>query len=313
MNLDLPDVAVAMAESAASAFDRAGGIELARRAESDPTLRAGAVAEILAELGVDDIDPCAGLEESAVAAELCRVAGRVALPYPVEMRLLASDRTGGAWVALRPGSGLVEHGDLSALVAVDVSGAARRAGSTGSVHGSRLGPFLVDVEVGDETAPLAPEARQALLLRASYVLGVCEHAAELATTHTVDRVQFDQPLADFQTVRFSLADAAVAVESLRMVLHYGVWRCSTAPDKSLADALAALVKAGDAAHDVLRRTQQLHGASAFPDENDISVLARHVQARLRVPYDADRSALLLAEAIETDGFDGLFQHGRTRG
>ncbi len=312
MNLELPEISVALAESAATAFARAGGTQIARDAEREPRVRTDTVEPMLVALGIDDIDPCAGADEAAAAAELCRVAGRVALPYPVEMRLLASTRSDGRLVALRPGPGLVEHGDVGAITAVDLRGDALEARPTGAPHRSRLGPFLVDVDTGDTAGELAAEARLGLVLRASYVLGVCEAAVALATAHTADRIQFDQPLADFQTVRFSLADATVAVESLRAIVHFGIWRCATVGSDALTDALACHLKACDVAQDVLRRTQQLHGASAFPDEHDISVLARHVQARLRVPYESERAALLLVDAIEAHGFDGLFAHGGGR-
>lgn len=310
MNLTLPDVADALAGSATSVFEQAGGITLARSAESDPSTRTDVVEPLLVALGIDDIDPCADIESAAAASELCRTAGRVALPYPVEGRLLATSRSGGGLVVLRPGPGLVDHGDLGDLTGIDLAGAAHLVQATTAIHGSRLGPFLVDTEPGDPRAPLAIEAVAALALRASYVLGLCERAVELATEHTTSREQFGQPLADFQTVSFSLADATVATESLRAIVHYAVWRIASASAEALPDALAAHVKACDVAHDVLRRTQQLHGASAFPDEHDISVLARHAQARIRVPYDGDRAALELVTAIERHGFDGLFPHGR---
>ena len=63
------------------------------------------------------------------------------------------------------------------------------------------------------------------------------------------------------------------------------------------------------ARSVLRTCQQLHGAAGVCDEYDISVLARHIQPALRLPFGAERTATELADAIDADGFVGLFPHG----
>ena len=81
----------------------------------------------------------------------------------------------------------------------------------------------------------------------------------------------------------------------------------------MADVLALRVHAIDVARTVLRTCQQLHGAAGVCDEYDISVLTRHVQPALRLPWSAERTATELAEAIQRDGFEGLFPHGRATG
>jgi hypothetical protein len=73
--------------------------------------------------------------------------------------------------------------------------------------------------------------------------------------------------------------------------------------------LALRVHAIDVARAVLRTCQQLHGAAGVCDEYDISVLTRMVQPALRLPWSAERTAASLAEAIQGDGFEGLFEHG----
>ena len=122
-------------------------------------------------------------------------------------------------------------------------------------------------------------------------------------------MQFGKPIATFQAVQFQLADAAVAVAGLRELAAFTLWRLTDAPGAALADVLALRLQAVDVARAVLRTCQQLHGAAGVCDEYDISVLTRMVQPALRLPWSAERTAAALAEAIQGDGFEGLFPHG----
>ena len=179
---------------------------------------------------------------------------------------------------------------------------------------SRLGPFVTPVASAGETLPPTPlDAVLHLTLTAWQILGTVERAVELAVEHVNGRVQFGQPIAAFQAVQFQLADAAVAVDGLRELCRYTLWRVLDAPPHAtLADALAARLAALDAARLVLRTTQQLHGAAGVCDEYDISVLCRHVQPALRLPFGAERTAAELADAIDATGFESLFVHGGRR-
>jgi hypothetical protein len=138
MDLLLPDHIVELGATARRAFADVGGVDLARRAEADPRERASA-AEALRALGGFNIDPLADADQALAAFMLCREAGRVALPYPVEATLC---RAGGSPVVLvDPADPLVDHGDLLAdmvaadLIAVDITGAV----STATVAGPPLG------------------------------------------------------------------------------------------------------------------------------------------------------------------------------
>jgi alkylation response protein AidB-like acyl-CoA dehydrogenase len=141
------------------------------------------------------------------------------------------------------------------------------------------------------------------------VLGTVDRAVELAVEHVQGRVQFGKPIAAFQAVQFQLADSAVAVAGLRELAAFTLWRLAAAPGAALADVLALRVHAVDVARTVLRTCQQLHGAAGVCDEYDISVLTRMVQPGLRLPWSAERTAAALSDAIQGDGFDGLFAHG----
>ena len=67
MNPALPAEAIEFGGAAAHAFEDLGGLDAARAAEADPAQRSG-VAAALAALGVDDLDPRAGLDAAVAAA-----------------------------------------------------------------------------------------------------------------------------------------------------------------------------------------------------------------------------------------------------
>jgi acyl-CoA dehydrogenase len=308
VNPVLPDEAVELGAAAGKAFAALGGVDVARRAESDPSVRTE-VAATLAALGLADLDPRADAVALAAAAALCEAAGRVALPYPVPGALLAHDDRP---LAVVPDDvARVDHGDLFPewrVASVGGSGSGGVGRSAGERLATRLGPFVTDLAVAPGDPPPPADVAIHLALTACLVLGTLDRAVELAVEHVTGRVQFGKPLSAFQAVQFQLADCAVAVAGLRELAHFTVWRLATAPDP-LADVLALRVHALDVARPVLRTTQQLHGAAGVCDEYDISVLARLVQPALRLPWGAERAAAELAGAIGRDGFAGLFPHG----
>ena len=307
MDLALPEVAAQFAAAAERAVRDHGGIELARRAEVDPSLRAGEVRGLFDTLGVPDLDPRADLESATMAAELVRVAGRYVVPFPLVGYLLATaDGTPSALASAAPLR--VDHGDLfGSWVVHELSGQAREAVPASGPMRSALAPFAADLEPRGAPGPSAPgELGLLCTLWASYLLGVSEHALELAVSHVKGRVQFGRPIAEFQSVRFSVADATVAIDGLRELVRFALWRTTTDPASAFTDALAARLSAREVVQPVLRLAQQLHGASGFCDEYDISVLVRHVQPALRLPVDSDTMSDVLFDAIAAQGFATLF-------
>ena len=308
MDLALPEAAEQFAAAAERAIVGAGGIELARRAEADPKVRAGGVKAIFDTLGLFDLDPRADLESATMAAEVVRVSARYAVPYPVVAAALArpSDAIPLALASSPPAR--VDHGDLfERWILYDFAGHAQVATPKGAPLGSRLAPFVTNLTLKKDKVPSGPvEVELLCTLWASYLLGISEAALELAVSHVKGRVQFGRPLSELQSVRFSVADATVAVDGLRELIRFTLWRVANDPGQARSDALAARLSAQEVAAPTLRLAQQLHGASGMCDEYDISVLVRHVQPALRLPVDTDAMSDLLFDAITTEGFSTLF-------
>jgi hypothetical protein len=311
MNLELPETAIDFGAAAERAFTDAGGVDLARRAEAEPDLRAEVVAPLLDLLGALDLRVTDDLDTALAGAELCRAAGRCALPYPV-IAVLASgtqDRLPSALVD--PVLPRADHGDLFPrwrLAAID--GATWEGRPEGPRLGTELGPFVVDMATSTtEHEPV--DVPMLLTLTAWQSLGTLERALELAVEHANTRHQFGGPLARFQAVQFQIADATVAVQSLRELAHFTLWRLWVAPLDRLVDALALWTQALESAHAVLRTCHQLHGAIGFCDEHDLSILSRHAQPLLRLSAGLEATTEQLMAAIDHTGFDSLFDAGAT--
>ncbi len=306
MNPTLPSDALEFGEAARKAFEALGGGEYVLHCEDDPSRRADA-ARAFEALGGDDIDPRADLDNLAAAAVLAYEAGRVALPYPVVSALLRDADGVPVAVGTR-----IHHADLFPAwrVASPANWVAYEAVSGASPpQFGRLGRFVGDVVPGDELGDASSDALLWLTLTSWQILGTADRAVELAADHVSNRIQFGKPIATFQAVQFMLADAAVAVAGLRELAQFTLWRVSEDIEHASPDVLALRVHAIDVARAVLRTCQQLHGASGVCDEYDISVITRHIQPALRLPFGAERTAALLADAIAELGFVGLFPHG----
>lgn len=314
MNPSLPDDAVEFGATARKAFDKLGGVDAARFAEEDGSRRSGEVADTLRALGLDDIDPRADTDMLGAAAALCEAAGRVVLPYPVVGALLR-DADGVPFTVVPDGRARVDHGDLFPQwrVATYASNQASLVSpdATSGAQFGRLSPFVTDMStvITNASSNSGHDPKLALTLISWQILGAADRAVALAADHVSNRIQFGKPIATFQAVQFMLADAAVAVAGLRELALFTTWRVATSPHEASPDVLALRMHALDTARAVLRTCQQLHGASGVCDEYDISVITRHIQPALRLPFGAERTASELAIAIAADGFVGLFPHG----
>jgi acyl-CoA dehydrogenase len=308
----LPDHIVELAATARRAFTDVGGVDLARRAEADPRARELA-GDALTALGAFEIEPLADADQALAAFALCREAGRVALPYPLEPLLCRLERA--VVVLVDPADPMVDHADLlPTMLGVDLAGRVRDVTVVGEALGSRLGPFAVPVELRAHEGPADVEgvATVAWALSSATVLGYVEGAIDLCVEHVRTRHQFDQRLADFQAVQFLIADAVVAASGLAELALFTFWRISELGAGARVDALALRLHAADVARTAMRTAQQLHGASGVADEYDVSVLCRRVQAALRIPASSDRILDSLSAAIRQDGFASLFPQGASR-
>ncbi|MGB6511980.1 acyl-CoA dehydrogenase family protein [Mycobacterium sp.] len=305
MKTALPEDIADFAAVAAKRLARFGGPQAALRAETDDQLRKDARAA-LSDLGAFDLDVRSSSEDLLAAAVLCQAAGATALPYPLVEELLAID---GARLALvNPEAPRIDHGDLAGdWIAADLDGT-RYHVQPSSRTNAKLGPFLVPATLSepDGTVPAA-DVDLHLTLGSWRIVGAVQQSLEITRQHVVARTQFGKPLAEFQAVRFTIADASVAARGLYELAKYTISRAESAPAQvRSSDALILRLKAADTARQVLRTAHQLLGALGFCDESDVSVLDRHTQSLIRLPVSTEVLALRLMPGVRGGQLETLF-------
>ncbi|MGV0474649.1 acyl-CoA dehydrogenase family protein [Mycobacterium persicum] len=305
MNTELPQDITDFAVVAVKRLARLGGPAAALRAETDDSVR-HAAREALVQLGAFELDVRSASDDLLAAAVLCRAAGAAALPYPLVEELLAID---GARLALvNPQAPRVDHGDLPGdWIATDLDGT-RYPVQPAVRTAAKLGPFLVPAALGAPDGTVsAADINLHLVLGSWRLLGAAQQSLDIATGHVRSRVQFGRPLADFQAVRFAVADASVAVRGLFELAKYTLSRSqSAAVQVGSADALALRLKAADTARQVLRTSHQLLGALGFCDESDVSVLDRHTQPLIRLPLGTEALSRRLISDVRDGYLETLF-------
>lgn len=108
---------------------------------------------------------------------------------------------------------------------------------------------------------------------AAMAVGLAQGAYDLAAAYAGERVQFGQPIASFQAVRFRLADMAVEIEAGRQLVLRAAWLKDQGRPFALEAAMAKLYT-GELSHRVVDAALQIHGGYGFVDESPISRLYR---------------------------------------
>jgi acyl-CoA dehydrogenase len=317
MNRRWSEESMSFAASVRAAADRLGAVEFVRRAEADPGLRRDQLAPVLDALGFDDVNIFGDGREAEVAAAAARAAGAVALPWPVASRFAVPhgyrDRIGAVYLGLRDEPRRLEHLDLSVnAVALDMrTGAASALVAESGVRHMPLDPFGVDCTTAGTVPPSVPaqDIRQMIdahvILSAFYVLGALDTVARMTAVYASERVQFDQPIAQFGGIQWRLADIVVASCGLAELASFTLFRFS---DRTItpADAAALRYLMLDASGVVLANAHQVFGAIGLCEEHDLTVIDRHLQPIIRRPAGLAATSLLLRDEIAAHGFDGVF-------
>lgn len=309
MEPQLPAEVREFGRAAAEMLRRRDGFALARAAQTgegevDPIQGS---EELLAAIDADEIDPRGTIEEALAAAELCRAAGAVALPFPLAQQLSRRDGARFALVAsLDDAPLIVDHADrVESVVALD--GRVGRIASRDPLDGklSRYVAVVTTARDGEADLPATDVALQ-LDLQAAYVIGALERAVELTVEHTSQRRQFGRPLSSFQSLRFQVVEASLACRGALQLLRFTLWRLNEAPGDALADALGLRLQMQEAAKRVLQIAHQLHGAMGFANEHDLPFLTRGIQPALRLPLDYEATTDALLQRVDVAGFETLY-------
>jgi hypothetical protein len=283
-----------------------GGVGPARKAMTDPPIRRELVPEV--EAVIESLDPRQGHLEGLAAAEVCRGAGRVVLPLPIEAMILR--RPSGRPLGRLSPHGRLEHGDLfNEWDVLTADGDVLHIGAAPDLLGSKVGPFVNRTRpptLGPAEAASSAESALLDVLSSWYVFGALEHAIDIATVYATERVAFGAPIASYQGVAFPLADACSELQALYELALHALWNVYESPATSYVDALSLRWATIDIARRVMRISHQVLGAVGLCDEHDLTIISFALQGRLRLPHDLEASMSGLQHAVELHGFNSLY-------
>ncbi|MFH0813061.1 MAG: acyl-CoA dehydrogenase family protein, partial [Pseudomonadota bacterium] len=111
---------------------------------------------------------------------------------------------------------------------------------------------------------------------AALSLGVAQGAFNEALRYSEERIQFGQPISNFQGIRWMLADMATRIEAGRLLLY----RAATNAEGGLPNLMeTAMAKAfcNEMAIEVTNQALQVHGGYGYMEEYPIARMYRDVR------------------------------------
>jgi alkylation response protein AidB-like acyl-CoA dehydrogenase len=163
------------------------------------------------------------------------------------------------------------------------------------LDGVRLGPDAAVGERQPAAALFGPTLDGAKMAVAAQALGGAAAAVDLAVAYAKERHQFGRPVGTFQAIQHRLANLAMLVEEVRLLVYAAAWQLDRGEDARRAAAMAKL-RAGTAFREAATGCILVHGGYGFMLEADPQLYYRRAKAlefALGAP-DAQR-ALIAAE------------------
>jgi alkylation response protein AidB-like acyl-CoA dehydrogenase len=124
-------------------------------------------------------------------------------------------------------------------------------------------------------------------------VGVAQQSLDMSVAYTLERQQFNRPVAGFQAVKHKAADMMLKVECARSAAYYAACVAEAAltdaaPGDELAEA-AAIAKAcaSEACFFNAGSAMQLHGGTGFTWEYDVHLYFKRARASAAYLGDAD--------------------------
>jgi alkylation response protein AidB-like acyl-CoA dehydrogenase len=118
--------------------------------------------------------------------------------------------------------------------------------------------------------------RAGRLLTAAESLGQSARAIKLAREYAVQRVQFGQPVGDFQAIQFMLAECAADLYAARWMTYKTAWEEEHSKDNKAMNEMISMCKyfATEAHGRIVDKCLQIHGGMGYMKESPIEMLYR---------------------------------------
>ncbi|MFB6361901.1 MAG: acyl-CoA dehydrogenase family protein [Halobacteriales archaeon] len=119
-------------------------------------------------------------------------------------------------------------------------------------------------------------------------VGIAQAALDAALAYATDREQFDQPIADFQTIQHKLADMDTKVQAARLLTHQAADRKERG-ERFIKEAAQAKLYASEVSREVANEGIQIHGGYGYV--KDFPVERYYRDAKLNEIYEGTSEIL----------------------
>jgi hypothetical protein len=151
---------------------------------------------------------------------------------------------------------------------------------------ARVGPRIgdsgaawpVDRLLTDDPVLIGRARRAGTLAVAAQLIGLGERMLGMTVSYVKQRHQFGVPIGSFQAVKHALADALLAWELARPLVHAAGWAHVHDTADADRDVAAAKIRAGEAAGLVARTALQCHGGMGYTQEHDLHLWLKRTWA-----------------------------------
>jgi acyl-CoA dehydrogenase len=109
-------------------------------------------------------------------------------------------------------------------------------------------------------------------------VGMAQAALEEAARYARRRVQFGQPLAELQSIRFKFADMATELDAARLLVHRAAALKDAGARRVSREASMAKLFATEAAQRVIDEAVQIHGGRGVLRGSRVELLYRQIRA-----------------------------------
>lgn len=127
--------------------------------------------------------------------------------------------------------------------------------------------------------------------------GAAAAALDITVDYAKQRVQFGQPIGQFQAVKHALADLALLVEAAASAVWYAAATADQRPDEFAVASATAKLMAGEALSKCGADMIHYHGGIGFTWEHDAHLYFRRARAASGLFGDADVQSAVIADAL----------------
>jgi butyryl-CoA dehydrogenase len=108
---------------------------------------------------------------------------------------------------------------------------------------------------------------------AAMAVGLAQGAFEKAVLYAKERVQFGQPIAEFQAVQWMIADTATEIEAARLMVHRAAWLREHG-ERFTKEAAMAKLFATEMSERACYKALQIHGGYGYVREYEVERMYR---------------------------------------